>query len=123
MGRREIDYNGDRMLENLYNIRTKIQMIKIPSDDKGKHYVTQITQTTEKAIESIKSYKAESKGNERTDNYKEMVHEFSNIYATLKGLIFLLKIRSDQDDARILSDLENEINALVGSVASQDVDQ
>ena len=123
MGKIEIEYNGDRMLDNLHNIKTKMQIIKTPQDDKGKHYLTQITETADRAIENIKFYKSDSKGNKRADNYKEMIHEFSNIYATLKGLIFLLKIRSDEDDAKILSDLEKEINILVGSVASHDVDQ
>lgn len=123
MGKIEIEYNGDRILGNLHNIKTKMQIVKTPQDDKGKHYLTQITETADRAIENIEFYTLDSKGNKRSDNYKEMIHEFSNIYATLKGLIFLLKIRSDEDDARILSDLEKEINQLIELIASTDLER
>lgn len=71
-------------------------------------------------MENIKSYAIEAPKDDISGDHKEMLHEFSNIYATLKGLIFLLKIKSDEYDAKILSDIEKEINGLIKYIASDD---
>lgn len=123
MGKAEMEYNGDRILENLSNVKSKMQMLKVPEEDKAKYYYDQILQTADKAMENIKLYAMDAPKDDISGDHKEMLHEFSNIYATLKGLIFLLKLISDEDDSRILSNLETEINQLIELIASTDLER
>lgn len=123
MGKAEMGYNGDRILENLNNVKSKMQMLKVSEEDRAKYYYAQILQTADKAMENIKSYTMEAPKDDISGDHKEMLHEFSNIYATLKGLIFLLKIKSDEYDAKILSEIEKEINGLIELIASTDLER
>ncbi len=123
MGRIEIDNKGDNVLENLYEIKTKMQMIEMPQDEQAKHYYVQIMDTADTALENTKFYIDYYRGKHRARDYKELFHEFSNVYGTIKGFIFLLKIKSDEKDAKILTDLEKEINQLIELIASTDLEE